>query len=168
MPPQRTLGRLLAFCLDLPPKIRSQVGPRSKCRRTKRSVVHLLPFIYIFFYMYTSYIYIYIFFKSMNTNEHRGRILPGGAGPLAGWLMVCETPTFRASASIRRAVAVRFDRSLTCIFRRRQPSPSVRTIDKTMSDGQGFRLTKGTAPRGSGTTPTTRVAATQVAAAPLG
>ena len=41
--------------------------------------------------MYTRYIYIYIyifFFKSMNTNEHRERILPGGAGPLTGWLIV--------------------------------------------------------------------------------
>ena len=31
----------------------------------------------------------------------------------------------------RAAVAVRFDRSITCVFRQ-QPSPSVRTIDKTM------------------------------------
>ena len=58
-----------------------------------------------------------------------------------------------------------FDRSITCVFRQ-QPSPSVRTIDKTMVDGHGFRVPRPpTAPRGTGTTPTTRVAATQVAAA---
>ena len=43
-----------------------------------------------------------------------------------------------AEHTFRRAVAVRFDRSLTCVSRRSSPNPSVRTIDKTMSDGQGL------------------------------
>ena len=56
--------------------------------------------------------------------------------------------------AVRRAVAVRFDRSITCVFRQ-QPSPSVRTIDKSMADGHGFRVPRPpTAPRGTGTTPT--------------
>ena len=79
----------------------------------------------------------------------------------------CRPPeaVLEPEQTVRRAVAVRFDRSITCVFRQ-QPSPSVRTIDKTMVDGHGFRVPRPpTAPRGTGTTPTTRVAATQVAAA---
>ena len=53
----------------------------------EQSAALFISFLYIYiFFMYTRYIYIYIF-KSMNTNEHRERILPGGAGPLAGWLI---------------------------------------------------------------------------------
>ena len=79
----------------------------------------------------------------------------------------CRPPeaVLEPEQTVRRAVAVRFDRSITCVFRQ-QPSPSVRTIDKTMVDGHGFRVPRPpTAPRGTGTTPTTRVAATQVAVA---
>ena len=58
--------------------------------------------------------------------------------------------------TIRRAVALRFDRSITCVFRLQQ-SPSVLTIDKTMADGHGSRVPRPpNASRGTGTTPNNR------------